>query len=363
MHELDMTLITANGIDYKADSRNSSIFFVGAVILDSRTIQYRLTNVKLNLLKGFACFSVVFIHITFPGLFGQVVFYASAYAVPIFFMISGYYAFGQDEAVLKRRLKKIIKIFLYAYALFFLFSLAVSLKNHELMLWLNQNFNWKTPIKYICFCTIDFAIPLWYLIALIEVYVFWIFVVKRNQEAAYVRFLPVLFAVQIIWTSYCETMELDWFWKINFITRALPWFLLGYYLNMDQSRKLRDIDSYKLVLISIAGCIIAVIPLVFRLQVKFNSAGYIPYAFGLFSLCLKNSDKSIFKPMEFIGDKLSLYIYIYHVLIAILIGFVAKFCGLNRESLIYLWSRPIVVLFTTLMVSLTCYMGSHIYNM
>ena len=41
-------------------------------------------NVKLNFLKGIACMGVVFIHITFPGLFGQIVLCASGYAVPVF---------------------------------------------------------------------------------------------------------------------------------------------------------------------------------------------------------------------------------------------------------------------------------------
>ena len=60
-------------------------------------------NVKLNLLKGFACMGVVFIHITFPGLFGKIVLQASAYAVPVFFMIAGYYAYGKDADVIDRK--------------------------------------------------------------------------------------------------------------------------------------------------------------------------------------------------------------------------------------------------------------------
>ena len=74
-----------------------------------------IENVKLNLVKGFACIGVVFIHVTFPGLAGEIISSASSYAVPIFFMIAGYYAFGKDEKTIKRRLVKIIKIFIFAY--------------------------------------------------------------------------------------------------------------------------------------------------------------------------------------------------------------------------------------------------------
>ena len=37
----------------------------------------------------------VLIHISFPGKTGDLIKYASAYAVPIFFLIAGYFAFGK----------------------------------------------------------------------------------------------------------------------------------------------------------------------------------------------------------------------------------------------------------------------------
>lgn len=109
------------------------------------------TNVKLNLLKGFGCMGVVFIHISFPGLFGKIMSSASSYAVPIFYMIAGYYAYGKDSDVIRRRLIKIVKIFFYAYVSFFLYNLAVAAKDQAVFKWLSNTYNWKTPIKYICF--------------------------------------------------------------------------------------------------------------------------------------------------------------------------------------------------------------------
>lgn len=205
-------------------------------------------NFKLNFLKGMACMGVVFIHIPFPGKFGEIVLYASAYAVPIFFMIAGYYAWGKGPEVIKRRLIKIINIFLYAYTLFFVFNLTIAAKNHEVGVWFSTHFNWKTLVLLVCFCTIDFAIPLWYLIAMIELYIVWYFIVKNKKEQFVLKLLPVLFCLQILSTSYCETMHLEWFWKINFITRAMPWFLLGYYMNTNRAEKFKNINSHKLFL-------------------------------------------------------------------------------------------------------------------
>ncbi len=49
----------------------------------------RVENSALNLLKLFACCSVVFMHVKFPGRFGEVVNDIN-YAVPVFLMIAGY---------------------------------------------------------------------------------------------------------------------------------------------------------------------------------------------------------------------------------------------------------------------------------
>lgn len=310
-------------------------------------------NHKLNLLKGFACMGVVFMHVAFPGMFGKIVSIASAYATPIFFMIAGYYAWGNGTAVVKRRLIKIIKIFVYAYTLFFALRVAVAIMNYEIgVLWLSKLFNWKTAIKCICFCTIDFAIPLWYLIAMIETYIVWYFLVKNQKEQFALKILPVLFVMQILSTSYCETMQLAWFWKINFLTQAMPWFLLGYYMHTKKAEKFRNLDSHKLVILAVVGCTIAVIPTVFSLPFKFNVVGYIPYVFGLFTLSLKNPYNSVCKVIEYIGEKLSLNIYIFHILINRVIDVICRgVLGIDTEGSGWPWCRPIIVLTCTIFAS------------
>lgn len=315
-----------------------------------------MKNIKLNFLKGLACMGVVFIHVTFPGLFGQIVLRASAYAVPIFYMIAGYYAYGIGSEDIERRLKKIVKIFLCAYSFFFLCNLTFSIKDHEVLQWLSLSYNWMTPLKYICFCTINFAIPLWYLIAMIETYIVWLLVLKKQKEHLVIKMLPILFLFQIILTFYCETMDLEWFWKMNFLAQAMPWFVLGYYLNTEAAQILHSIKTSFLLVLIIVGSVIAVIPTALDLPLKFNVIGYIPYAFGLFALTLKNPSKSICRPVEFIGDKLSLYIYIIHAPLARAVGFSFRnFLNVNTLANPYLMFRPIIVLLITLIMAWIIY--------
>lgn len=298
---------------------------------------------------------VVFIHVTFPGMLGQIIKYASAYAVPIFFMTAGYYALGVGTATVKRRLNKIIKYFIYAYILFFCFQLLIAIKNNTMIVWISANFNWKTFIKYICFCTIDFAVPLWYLIAMIELYIIWYFIVRKQREQLVLKLIPILFILQILLTSYCDTMQLEWFWKTNVITRALPWFLLGYYIRTNEELHLKSIDIYKLLGMVIIGCMIVLIPIVFHTSIQFSVLGYIPYATGMFMLTLKNSSHHICKVIEFIGEKLSFNIYIFHVLVASALEIFYRIISKNNGEDIWLWCKPISTLICTIFISWVIY--------
>lgn len=309
-------------------------------------------NAMLNLLKGFACIGVVLIHVTFPGMVGEIIKLASAFAVPVFFLTAGYYSLGKNEDTIKRRLIKIVKIFIFAYFVFFIFNASIKFKNNELMEWLASNYTFKALVKYILFCTIGFAIPLWYLIAQIETYIFWYFTVKNKKEGMIVRFLPSLFILQVILTSFCETNGLDWFWKINFVTRSLTWFALGYYLHTVPEEKINKFSDKKIITCALVGLTIVLIPITFGLKINFSSVGYIPYATALFVMALKHAEKSICKPLEYMGDKLSLWVYIFHVPTSAVIKMIIKrLVNIDMESGAYLWIHPILTLLIVISIS------------
>ncbi|MBR2938031.1 MAG: acyltransferase [Oscillospiraceae bacterium] len=314
--------------------------------------QKHVVNHKLNFLKGVACIGVVFVHVSFPGTFGGVSSYAAGFAVPIFFMIAGYFAWEVKTETIKRRLLKIAKIFIFAYLLFFAYSAAIAIKNQNLGFWLSTHFNWKTAIKYIFFCTVDFAIPLWYLIAMIETYVLWFFVVKHKKEQLAVKFLPYLFLLQILFSICCDVLQVAWSWKTNFIVRALPWFLLGYYLHTEKAENIRKTASYKVIILAVAGGIISVIPALVSLPFQVSTVGYILYALGLFVLCLKDPNNSTCKFVEYLGEKLSLNIYIFHTLVeGVLVLFCGKLLSMNIQENAWLWCKPIIVLICTISVA------------
>ncbi len=314
-------------------------------------------NIMLNLLKGLACIGVVFIHVTFPGIVGIVVKKLAAFAVPIFYLTAGYYAYGKNVDTIKRRLFKIIKIFIFAYIVFFLYSAAMAFKNHMLTQWLADNYNSTTLVKYLIFCTIEFAIPLWYLIAQIETYVFWIIILKLKKEGQITKLIPVLFVLQVILATICETMGFDWFWKKNFVTESLSWFLLGYYIHSLPEEKIDKISDKKLTLIGVVGAVIILVPFVLKLRMNFSCVGYIPYATAMFLIALNHGNASICKPLEILGDKLSLWVYIFHVpASAVILSVVHSILEVDETTGIYPWIHPFFALSIVIL-------GSFVFNM
>ena len=139
-------------------------------------------NNCLNLLKCVACVGVVFIHVAFPGFWGGIIKGLFYFAVPLFYMISGYYAYGCTCERIKKRLMKIVKKMLFAIIFLLFFEILLHAYNSTLVMWLDDFLSWKTFVKMIVFCTIDWAIPLWYLIAMAETYLVWLYVVKKRQK-------------------------------------------------------------------------------------------------------------------------------------------------------------------------------------
>lgn len=91
-------------------------------------------NQCLDFFKGLACIFVVFIHVIFPEPFESLGIYTfGSAAVPLFFMIAGYYLYHEDRAVVAKRIpKRARKILFYAilyYVLYAIFEIVLGIMN------------------------------------------------------------------------------------------------------------------------------------------------------------------------------------------------------------------------------------------
>ena len=313
-------------------------------------------NKKLNFLKAIACFMVVMAHIRFPGFFGEVIWKVTAFTVPIFLMIAGYFSYGKKTDTIKRRLKQIAFVFLWAYASHFIFNVTKHLIKHDVLTWLAERFTWKTPIDYVLWGYVSFAIPLWYLVIMVEVYAFWYFVVRAGKERFVLKLLPLLLVIYVGVAVFLESTDSPWYYCNLFLVRGLPFFLLGYYLRTEEAQKLLQWKRNQLISLTVFGFIIILTPTVLGLTIKFGDAGLIPCVLGLFALALREPEKGICQPLEFIGDKLSLYIYVFHMIIGG--NIVLKICKVLHVSIneeIYAWFKPVLAVILTTIFSAVLY--------
>ena len=160
-------------------------------------------NYCMDFLKGIACIFVVFIHVKFPGDFGQAVQAVARFAVPFFFMVSGYYCYRKDYQGVKGGGKKIwhvLKITFFAY----LFYIVVALLDNWLLGGSKSfNFSLSHIIRVLLF-SVPSNVPgqLWFMIALLEVYIIYFFVEilharKLAYLAAVITFIAMLAFAQI----------------------------------------------------------------------------------------------------------------------------------------------------------------------
>lgn len=198
------------------------------------------------------------------------------------------------------------------------------------------------------------------MLAIGETYFLWLLIIKYGKTEQVQKWILVFFALGIILNQLLEYNDERWYLNIQstFIFGAFPWFLLGYHIH-EVSVHFDLCEKYKkssFIIMAVIGGFACVVQSVYDFPNIIRSVGTILYAFGLFLLTLDNPGKSMCRTIEYIGEKLSLYIYVLHVLVDAVVGFgLRNILDIDTNSKVYLWLRPIIVLIATIIVSWTIY--------
>jgi hypothetical protein len=176
-------------------------------------------------------------------------------------------------------------------------------------------------------------------------------VVKHKKEHCVVFAIHFLFVFKVVLTTYCESMHVPWMFKMNFLSEAMSFFLFGYFLHSKEN--LFKSIPYSVLLLSLfAGCAFAAYNVASEAPVKMFSLGTLFYSLAVFVIAIKIPNKTYCRPLEYIGDKLSLNVYIFHPLI----GFVTlRLCqllfGINLQAGLLGWLRPFAVVVLSIVVA------------
>lgn len=318
-----------------------------------------LTNAKqrnecLNLLKCIACAGVVFIHIHFPGTFGVVIRYLAGFAVPLFIMIAGYYSYNCNEDKIKQRLIRTVKIFVFGYACFFLYYVTFAIIEHRLAEWLYGIYTVHNLLYCIFFCTIIGFLPLWYLIAMAETYTVWLVALKKGWQNKLLSTMWLLFVLGAVLTVTVETKKLPWSYKVNFACSAMPWFLFGYMVREKYEHCLSRITNLNLLIVAAAGSFITASAILLKTKTNYEYLGVLLTAPALFIFGIKNNEMKVNSAINFIGERLTLYIYILHFIVSWLILIMLGQLAVNTQG-VYAYCHPVITLAATTVIAIPFY--------
>lgn len=320
-------------------------------------------NYCLFLFEIIASIFVVFVHIKFPGFFGDFVEKAGRFAVPLFFVIAGFFLYqpGMNEtelrAKLKKRLKRIVILLLISGSLY----LICGVVGHFFKL--GYSFSDLNASHIIAFFLLNNPLVSqhnWFLLALIYTYLFMYLFPKMFVGKD--RWLILLISILgIVLVGHIVTYQFDWGvetipWCIfrNWLTSAIPFISLGMLLK----RKERALEGLKLsfvVTCLILSFLLMIGELFFYKEVLHATLefGVFNVVFVIFVICL-----AILKPsfggrirLTHIKGNWTKYIYILHMFTAFLITGLYMLLKIE-ESLVAAYFKPLMVALATFGVAL-----------
>ncbi len=298
-------------------------------------------NVFLDIFKLFLCFLVISIHFV-----GEAYPHFPLYrlAVPMFFLISGYFNYTADKDAREGRalgfIKRTAKYMIIGFLIYIVFDFVMCFVEGKgvgyyfttlfyedfLLEFLILN----RPITYT-------GAQLWFLIALFVISLIHYALVKFDKPHYYKVIVPVCFAIYFFFAGYMYLLQ-NTDMPIRYTRNAwffgLPNFGLGYLLaRIDFHKKswykyvylvlgivffVLQIEEYKLVKtenISLEMYVTSVLSAVFLLQ---------------FFLGIKRADCPLY--YKYIGKNASFYIYILHMAVAVVLSKLITFDNLMLKS-------------------------------
>ena len=307
-------------------------------------------NYSMNVIKCLAIFAVICLHcqIYKLGNFGLAVDGVSRFAVPFFFLISGFYSFYLDDNYsikkYKTRIIRLLKLIVIANAVYMIYFL-ITMPNYDIV----AIFNINSCINYLLYNISPTAGALWFLQALLYCYILFLVLKILNINVNKLYYLiPILLIINIILGEFSTFtgLTINKVYYRNFLFMGLPFFTLGYMIH-DKENKINKIFSNKItILLVIVTLIIAIVEVLLYQNIQDLFLGTILFTTALFIYCVNNPDTLNFKITGWIGSNLYVSMYVLHTLIILII---TPYLNFN-------YFYPIIIFAITAIISTVIYL-------
>lgn len=303
-------------------------------------------NNTLEIIKLFASYMVVFIHVLFYGRLGVIMDALARFAVPLFFLISGFYSYRIKPEKIKKRIKQLVILLIFSSILytFFNVSMLVGDNSDAIVTYFRKYFNLETLINLFVFNIPVSAYHLWYLLAIIYVYIIFYFatIFRFNEKVVFFLSFSLLFLHILLGECLSALgIVLPTLIVRNFALMGIPFFALGLFAKKHE-HKWESIPDYVLIIAVIIG---VVETLLSRYFLGKNEL-YIGSLFILFAVSATFIKYSTAKYPPFINTLTgcSTYIYIIHILVSQIIKEIYVLLYINIDTSVFLaYLHPIIV--------------------
>ncbi len=307
-------------------------------------------NECLNFFKGISCWGILYMHTSYDCLVSSFVSCLVRFAIPLFFMISGYYIYNADREVVAKKVPKkvvhILKLSVFSVILYLVYggilSPLLNGKAINFMDYLANEFTYKKVWNLIVFN--QWGI-LWFLFALLYCYLILIPINKYDwYKKAYIL-IPVLIGLLIFARGIIQYLalipeEINIIYFRNFIFMGFPFFMLGNMIHKYENHLLNKITGKRLILIMCAGTTISCIER-YIVALEFF-IGTLFAVVCIFIYALQNPDNRIIKPVAKIGRDYSLVMYIGHPIANDILICLFRLIGLEQNK-IFLITKPFLI--------------------
>ena len=310
----------------------------------------RLHNI--DSLKFLCAVLVIFLHVYTP--YQEYILPLTRCAVPCFLIISGYLFYTDDKMRLgehlKRSINKIFQILLWSTLLFAAVKFLFAFKNDDFSF-----LNLKALGKFILLNENPFSFHLWYIGAYLYTLIIVFFSVKYNK-LKYIRWcVPFLLLLDLCLGKYSLVIwhkEFPFIWVRNFLCVGVPYFFIGMSL-----RQLKEkILNFKylawggVILFSLTSLMENRLLIEFHANATrdhYSSTTFLSIALFILFLSINQAKTNT---LSTLGEKDSLYIYLFHPLFMTFFSIVNKYLG-NLWQEIYSYLAPLIILVTVITLS------------
>lgn len=288
-------------------------------------------HTTIDVLKCICAFLVVLIHCAYP--YKQHILPITDIAVPLFFVCSGYFVYEKGRNV--KRIRRITHIIIWSFA-FYLIKTEIFHLVTKKEFFIPTN---KDVINLIIFNEVVFSIHLWYLAAYLYVLIIIYFIDKYSLwKYSFYSIIPLLAIGTFIKQHISKTCPEDIFYYRNFLFVGLPYVLTGAYIRNFPTKKTKRMSVSLTIIISfLFFC---------RYQTCTNfilddsNLYLLVVLLFMLTLTLDTGKKGCI--LSYFGQHYSLYIYIFHLVIASTMELLANNFP-TQISIYYMYINPLCV--------------------